>query len=75
MVRLLSILLQISLCLYLDYTQAVYGSVLAQEDIDYGLWPPVPVLKVYAWWCETVDPLLGRNPSWYEEKFSVGAPL
>lgn len=70
-----SILLHISFCSYLDYTQTVYGSVLAQEDIDYGIWPPVAVLKVYAWWCETYDPLLAHNPSWYEEQFSVTTPL
>ncbi len=49
-----------------DYTQAVYGSVLAEEDIDVGtgVWPPTPVLKAYAWWCEHVDPLLAHNPLW-----------
>jgi hypothetical protein len=49
----------------IDYTQALYGSVLAEEDIEYGLWPPLPILKAYAWWCENVDPLLAHNPSWY----------
>ena len=47
-----------------DLVQALYGSVLAMEDLDFGLWPPAPVLEAYAWWCETVDPLLAHNPLW-----------
>ncbi len=43
----------------------MYGSVLAEEDITAGVWPPAPVLKAYAWWCEHIDPLLAHNPSWY----------
>ena len=47
-----------------DFTQSVYGSILATEDIEYGYWPPAPVLDAYAWWCENVDVLLAHNPVW-----------
>lgn len=49
----------------IDYTQTLYGSILAEEDLDFGIWPPAPILRAYAWWCETVDPLLAHNPLWY----------
>lgn len=51
--------------LSLDYTQALYGSILAAEDIEYGIWPPPVIVDAYAWWCEKVDSLLAHNPSWY----------
>ncbi len=47
-----------------DFTQSLYGSVLALEDIDEWIWPPAIVLKYYAWWCETYDPLVAHNPMW-----------
>ena len=47
-----------------DYTQSVYGSILALEDVDYGAWPPAFIVDMYAWWCENVDQLLGHNPMW-----------
>ncbi|XP_064392171.1 sigma intracellular receptor 2-like [Halichondria panicea] len=50
----------------IDFTQSLYGSVLALEDIDEWIWPPAIVLKYYAWWCETYDPLVAHNPMWYE---------
>ena len=48
----------------LDFIQATYGSVLAEEDIVFGVWPPEVVVRWYAWFCENVDPLLGHNPVW-----------
>lgn len=48
-----------------DFTQSVYGSILALEDIDEWVWPPSQVLQAYAWWCEMYDPLLAHNPMWY----------
>ena len=44
-----------------DFTQSVYGSILATED---RYWPPAPVLDAHAWWCENVDVLLAHNPVW-----------
>ena len=51
-----------------DFTQSVYGSILALEDIDEWVWPPSQLLQAYAWWCETYDPLLAHNPMWYVPK-------
>jgi hypothetical protein len=52
-----------------DFTQSVYGSILALEDIDEWVWPPSQILRMYAWWCETYDPLLAHNPMWYVLKY------
>lgn len=49
---------------HLDWTQSVYGSILAMEDLEFGWWPPAFILHYYAWWCEAVDPLVGHNPMW-----------
>ncbi|XP_019850083.1 PREDICTED: uncharacterized protein LOC109580930 isoform X1 [Amphimedon queenslandica] len=51
--------------LTIDYIQTFYGSIQSEDDIVYGVWPPPPVLKSYAWWCSNVDTLLAVNPSWY----------
>jgi len=48
-----------------DWTQSIYGSILAMEDLEFGWWPPPLILQYYAWWCEKVDPLVGHNPMWY----------
>ena len=39
-----------------DFTQSVYGSILALKDIDEWVWPPSQMLQAYAWWCETYGP-------------------
>ena len=46
-----------------DYIQSVYGAVLREPPVA-SWWPPAPLLQVYLWWCESVDPLLGHNPVW-----------
>ena len=61
----LSLSLSLSLPLVADFTQCLYGSILALEDIDEWVWPPSVVLRTYAWWCETYDPLVAHNPMWY----------
>ncbi len=48
----------------LDFTQALYGPIGSMKDVKEGLWPPPPILRSYAWWCETYDPLLAKNPIW-----------
>ncbi len=35
------------------------------KDIKEGIWPPPQILSLYAWWCETYDPLVANNPMWY----------
>ncbi|XP_065893283.1 sigma intracellular receptor 2-like [Dysidea avara] len=51
----------------IDYIQSMYGAVLREPpDMTVGLWPPSFFLEYFLWWCDTVDPLLGHNPVWYE---------
>lgn len=47
-----------------DFTQAVYGPILNVGVKEAGIWPPAFILKMYAWWSETYDPLLAKNPMW-----------
>ena len=52
--------------MHTDFTQSTYGAILEVEldKVEFGLWPPESVVRLYAWWCEAVDPLLGHNPLW-----------
>ena len=46
-----------------DYIQSIYGAVL-RDLPEPGWWPPSPLLHLFVWWCDSVDPLLGHNPIW-----------
>lgn len=47
-----------------DFVQSTYGAVLERETLEYGSWPPRPVVDAYVWWCQNYDSLLGHNPVW-----------